>query len=316
MGKNRALLEKADLALSDIIADGGYLEPQQAKKFIKLLIDESRLLKMVTFRTMDSPKLLIEGTRFGSMVLKPGVSGEALTEADRSKPDFTKVELDAQLFKGEVRIPDEVFEDIIEGGQFKNTIMQMLAERVALDVETVVVRGDTAVVPAAGEEALAVLDGVIKQAVTNVVAVAPKATIAKQHLTDAIKTLPKEYMRNKKSMRFFTSVDAEVDWRNLLAERATTVGDKFLEQDAPTLFSGVPIVDIPVFPENLGGGTDETVIIFCDPKNIHVGFHRNIKIRTQEDIVAGEIIIVPTVRFDVKFAHEPAVVKVTGIEVA
>jgi HK97 family phage major capsid protein len=310
--KSRALLEKADLSLSDLQTDGGYLVAEQAKKFMEILINESRLLKMITFRPMNSPKMRIEGFRFGDWVLQPGVSGQALTVGDRVKPDMHKVELDAQLFRAEVRLSDEVLEDQIERGQFKNSVMNALAKALSRDVERVVILGDTA----SATPVLAVLDGIIKQATTNVVTVSPIAAIAKQHLTDAIKTMPSEFIVNKKSMRFFTSVDAETDWRNLLAERATTVGDKFLEQDAPTLVSGVPLVDIPLFPENLGGGTNETVILLCDPKNIHVGMLRNIRIVTKDHPESGEIGIYASTRFDVKYAYEPAVVKVEGIKVS
>lgn len=312
MARSRALLEKADLSLSDLQTDGGYLLAEQAMKFMQILIQESRLLKMVTFRPMNSPKMRIEGFRFGDWVLKPGVSGQALATGDRVKPDMHKVELDAQLFRAEVRLSDEVLEDQIERGQFKNSVMTALAAAMSRDVERVVINGDiTSATPV-----LAVLDGLLVQATTNVVPVVPSAAIAKQHLTDALKTMPSEFIVNKKQMRFFTSVDAETDWRNLLAERATTVGDKFLEQDAPTLFSGVPVVDIPLFPENLGVGANETVILLCDPKNIHVGMLRNIRITTKDHPESGEIGIYASTRFDVKFAYEPAVVKVTGITVA
>ena len=60
-----------------------------------------------------------------------------------------------------------------------------------------------------------------------------------------LKSMPSEFLRNKKQMRFFTSVDSEIDYRDLLAERATVVGDKFLEQDAPVAYSGVLVVDVP-----------------------------------------------------------------------
>jgi hypothetical protein len=71
-----------------------------------------------------------------------------------------------------------------------------------------------------------------------------------------------------------------------------------------------------LFPENLGGGTDETVVLFCDPKNITFGIQRSIRLETDKDISAGEIIMVMSTRWDVKYAHEPAVVKATGVKVA
>ena len=41
---NKSLLEKADLALSDLISDGGYLLAAQAQKFMRLSIEEAVLL--------------------------------------------------------------------------------------------------------------------------------------------------------------------------------------------------------------------------------------------------------------------------------
>jgi hypothetical protein len=45
---NRSLLQKADLALADLTAGGGILLPAQAKKFIRLLINQSVLMGMAT----------------------------------------------------------------------------------------------------------------------------------------------------------------------------------------------------------------------------------------------------------------------------
>jgi hypothetical protein len=67
-------------------------------------------------------------------------------------------------------------------------------------------------------------------------------------------SLPGEYLRDKKQMVFLCSVDADLDYRNTLAERATGGGDRFLEEDTPVLYSGVPVQPIPLFPENLGPG--------------------------------------------------------------
>jgi len=114
-------------------------------------------------------------------------------------------------------------------------------------------------------------------------------------------------------MKFFTSVDSEIDYRDFLADRATVVGDKFLEQDASITYSGIPIEDVPLFPEDLGGGSDRTNTILTDPKNINVGIWRNVTIETDKLISEGVMIIVATLRFDVKFAEETAAVK--GIEV-
>ncbi len=129
-------------------------------------------------------------------------------------------------------------------------------------------------------------------------------------------SLPSEYLRDKRSMRFLTSVDADLDYRNTLAERATAVGDKFLEGDSPVLYSGVPIMPVPLFPENLGAGANQTSVLLCNPKNIHVGIWRNIRVESARDISEGALKIVATLRFDVKWAEEPAVAKAINVQLA
>jgi len=306
---NRTILEKADLALAELTAGGGILKPAQAQKFMRLLVKESVLMKLATVVPMASPKQQISKIKFGSRILRPGAEATALAVGDRVKPDLSMVELDAKLFKAEVRLSDETLEDSIERGELRQTIMEMMAEAIARDIEEVVVSGDTA----STDPFLAVMDGVLKQATSNVVDAAG-GPVSKDLMRDMLKTLPSEHLRDKKAMRFLTSVDADLDYRNSLAERATAVGDKFLEGDTPVLYSGVPVQPVPLFPENLGTGSDQTVILLCNPKNIHVGIWRQIRIESARDISEGTLKIVATLRFDVKYAEEPGVAKAINVQ--
>lgn len=307
---NRTVLEKADLALADLTTGGGLLQPAQAQKFIRILIDESVILKQGTVVPMKSPKQLIEKIRFAGRILRAGAEAAALPAADRSKPDLSQVELDAQLFKAEVRLNNEVLEDSIERGQLRQTIMQLMAEAISRDIDEVIIRGDTA----SGDPFLAKLDGILKQATSNIVDAQNQST-NKGIFRDMLKSMPSAFLRNKREMRFFTSVDSEIDYRDSLAERATVVGDKFLEQDEPVAYSGVPVVDVPLFPENLGVGGNTTNVLLTDPKNINIGIWRNIRVETDKLVSEGVLIIVATLRFDVKYAEESAVVKAINVKV-
>ena len=306
---NRTILQKADLALADLTAGGGILKPAQAQKFMRLLIKDSPLMRLATVVPMQSPKQQLSKIKFGSRVLRPGAEATALPLADRARPDLSQVQLDAKLFKAEVRLSDEVLEDSIERGELRQTIMEMMAEAISRDMEEVLINGDTL----SADPFLAVMDGVLKQATSNVVD-AGGAAISKNLLRDMLKTIPSEHLRDKKAMRFMTSVDADLDYRNTLAERATAVGDRLLEGDTPVLYSGVPLQPIPLFPENLGAGSDQTVILLCNPKNIHVGIWRNIRVESARDISEGTLKIVATLRFDVKFAEEPGVAKAINVQ--
>jgi len=306
---NRTILQKADLALADLTVGGGLLKPAQAQKFMRLLIKDSPLMQLATVVPMASPKQQISKIKFGSRVLRPGQEATPLGAGDRAKPDLSQVELDAKLFKAEVRLSDEVLEDSIERGELRQTIMEMMAEAISRDMEDVLINGDTL----SADPFLAVMDGVLKQATSNVVD-AGGNPISKNLLRDVLKTVPSDHLRDKKAMRFLTSVDADLDYRNSLAERATAVGDRLLEGDTPVLYSGVPLQPIPLFPETLGATGDQTSLLLCNPKNIHVGIWRNIRIESARDISEGTLKIVATLRFDVKFAEEPGVAKAINVQ--
>jgi len=305
---NRSILEKADLALADLTTGGGVLAPAQAQKFMRLLVKQSVLMGMATVVPMAAPKQEISKIRFGSRILRPGQEGVALASVDRSKPDMTSVELDAKLYKGEVRLSDEVLEDSIERGELRQTIMEMLSEAIARDMEELAINGDTA----SADPFLATMDGILKQSTSNIVNAA-SGVIDNTILTDLLRTLPSEYLRDKKAMRFLTSVDADLDYRATMAARATTVGDRFLEGDAPVLYSGVPLSSVPLWPENLGAANNETAVLLTNPKNINIGIWRKIRLESDRDVSEGVLKIVATLRFDVVFAEEAATAKAINV---
>jgi len=189
--------------------------------------------------------------------------------------------------------------------------MKILGDRVALDMDEMIVNGDTA---HPTDAFLAKFDGIIKQASVNtydnLVNPPTRATFK-----GMLKAMPNEFLRNKRRMRIFTSVDAELEYRDQLAARETAKGDRWTEEDIPVAYGGVPLLDVPVFPETLGTGTNETVAILTDPKNINVGIWRKITMETDKDISAGVLIIVVSLRFDCRFAEARATVKGTGITV-
>jgi HK97 family phage major capsid protein len=194
---NSTLLAKADLALADLTAGGGILQPAQAQKFMRLLIKQSVLLQQCTVVPMAAPKQQFSKLKFGSRILRPGQEATAVPAAQRVKPDLSQVELDAKLFKGEVRLSDEVLEDSIERGELRQTLMEMMADAISRDMEEILVNGDTA----SADPFLATLDGVLKQATSNVVDAAG-APISKDVLGDLLKSLPSEHLRDKSSMGF------------------------------------------------------------------------------------------------------------------
>lgn len=298
---NRSLLAKADLALADLTTDGGLLVDEQANRFIRLLIKKSRLMSQVATVTMRSPKRLLETLRFSGRVLKPGATATALPVGDRTKPDLTKRELDAKLLKAEVRLNNEVLEDNIERQALRNTIMQSMADAVARDLDFALWNGDTA----SADPLLKVQDGVRKLVtqtfdhtlnVTNV-----------DLWNGMLRKLPSEFL-DRSRLWNLTSVRSEIDWRASLQPRATQLGDQQVAGDVATKFQGIPILAIPEADEAVGGA-DRTEAVLTDPKNIVVGFVRRMRVETDRDVSAGELIVVVSMRVAFQLVHPPAAVK-------
>lgn len=304
---NRDIIEKADMALADLTTAGKLLA-DQANAFIRVAINASTLLPLMSDVKMRASEAIKEKIRFGSRVLRAGTEASALPVGSRVKPDLSKVTLTASLVKAETRISYETLEDNIEQGTLSNTIRDLIAERVGLDLEDLAINGDTA----SADELLKVLDGFLKQATSNTVA-GGSATLSRSLLKTILKTMPSEFRRDKRAMRFITADEAVIDYHESIGDRATGLGDSKVETDQAPKFHGMQLHECPVFPTNQGGGSNETSLLFTDPANMAFGVHRDITFETDKDISAGVLITVVTARVAFKYVHEPAVVKATAI---
>jgi hypothetical protein len=161
---NRTILEKADLALADLTAGGGCSSPRRRRSSCACSSSSpSSCSSRPSSRWPRQAADLEDQVRRARAAPRPG--GHRARRRDRVKPDLSDVELDAKLFKAEVRLSDEVLEDSIERGELRQTIMEMLADAIARDMEEVAINGDTA----SADPFLATMDGILKQATSNVV---------------------------------------------------------------------------------------------------------------------------------------------------
>jgi len=305
LGKtNRTILEKADLAVSSLVSNGGYLNSMQANTFIRMMIDQPTILNLVRVVPMNAPTMEINKIGFATRILTNAPSsGTALAAAKRSAPTTAKVSMATKEVIAEVHLPYDVLEDNIERGVLEDTIMTLIAERASLDLEELIILGDTL----SGDAYLALANGVLAQSTSHVVdfsATAPRIT--KAVFKAGVKAMPNKYMRNRAAMRFFVSPDAETEYADSLANRETTLGDGKILNWTPNYAYGVPVEAAALMPDHSA--------IFTWPKNIIFGVQRQIMIETDRDIRARVLIVVLTMRLDIKFEEEDSVVKIIGLD--
>lgn len=302
------LMRKADFALADL-ASGGLLNPGQAKKFIRQLVEEAVFMKLATVRPMASYTDNIDKIGITGRVLRPAGAGTALSVADRVKPTTSQTSVVAKSMKAEIRLNDDTLEDNIEQKSLTATVQALMAEAVAKDMDDLWINGDTA----SADALLALTDGLLKLVSSHVHDVASAAVDATD-FEEGRKLLPIKYGKLYPKMRWLCSVNTEVGFRTDLTTRATPLGDMLLFENKPLTPQGLPMIPVPVFPETLSPGHN-TKIILMDPKNGIVGIWRNIKIEMYRDPSAGETIFVYSLRAGFGIEEEDATVKLNNITI-
>lgn len=307
---NKEIIEKADLALSDI-ASAGKLNPTQTNRFIRKLIDQPTILNVCRVVPMPAPSYKINKIGIGSRMLKAATENTALSSGNRTKPSFEAVTLTSKEVIAEVRIPYAVLEDNIEGGNafaalqqgaggLHSTMIDLMAERAALDLEELAILGDVG----SGDTYLALNDGFLVQITTNVVD-AGSATFSKEITKAGLKAMPTKYLRDRVKMRHFVSVNNETEMRDTYGNRQTAMGDAQVQGNLPLYSFGSQVNGVALMPASKG--------IFTDPMNLIMGIQRDVTMEYDKDITTRQFIIVLTARVDFKIEEETACVRYASI---
>lgn len=319
MSANEQLLQKADWAIGDLTANSGLLNPEQANAFIRKLLIQPTLLAQARRVVMNSPTRKINKIQFASRILKAGYTSglsRALDDTanrERSKPTTEQIQLNTKEVIAEVRLPYEVIEDNLERGNIGlsrdgggassggivSTIMDLIAERAALDLEELAILGDTG----SADPFLALTDGYLARFTSNVVD-AGGAAISRTVLKNGSKTMPTQYRRNRAQMRHYVSTENEIEYRDTLANRETSVGDAMHQSLSPVYAAGTQVEGVGLMPAASG--------LLTHPLNLIFGIQRQIHIESDKDIQRREYIIVLTARVDMQVEEELAGVKYTN----
>lgn len=309
MATNQEIIEKAAMTLADL-SSGGLMNTTQFNTFYRKVIDAPTIIKDARTVQMPIDSMKIEKIGFGQRILKPGVEGTALADADRSVPTTSTINLNAKEVIAEVNITYDTLENNIEKDRLYDTIMAMIAERFALDAEELVVNGDTA----SADPYLALFDGLRKKATSHIVDLAG-AQVDKGLFKQLYNAVPTKYLRNPREWKYYVSHANELEWKDSVVARQTALGDQALQGGLPTAY-GIPVQGIAMLQqyENATLGKDVNDSILTHPKNILWGLSRNVRVEVDKDIRERKFIIVLTAKMDTQFEEEDAVAKAINID--
>ena len=301
-------IQKADFTIALLASDGGRMEPEQAREFWQIAIKGSARLASYTSIFMKSDTFKLDRFGFEGRVLHTATSGQALPIGQRSVPTLGQAVLTPKLYKAQVNVDEEVFEDNIMEERLKAFTIGKVTEAVRRDMLEILIASDTA----STDDDLKQFNGIIKSITSNTVD-ASDAALSKSLLEDTVQILPDQYHDFDK-LKFATATNSWINYVSSISDRATDTADGIRESATykPKVL-GIDLEREQNYPTNLAAGNNRTVTTLFDPKNWHIGVHRRVKLKIQEDVPAGVFIIVVSVRFDGAFANEAATAQLTDV---
>jgi len=300
-------VQKADMAMADMTA-GGVLVRDQRKRLMLVQIKGQVVMQRIRVTTMKRESEEIpQMTTFGTQVWYPGAEATALTLSQRSAPGFDKVTLTSKEVVCQVDFPRYVLNNQVELGGFKNTLITYLGLHTKRDFENLIINGDTT----STNTLLAMFDGMIAGATSNTYA-AGAAALSTDVLDATTLTMPEEF-DDDPDFAFFTNKVARSAYRKELGARSTPLGDANQTGSKLVEYDDIPVTKVPLFPNDLGGGSNETALMYLNPKRFVFAYHENMEMNSEYNIRERTWTVVLTARIAQGYEYEPAVVKTTGI---
>jgi len=233
---NEELVSKAAIVADDL-ATAGKLNPAQSDRFIDFVIDETVLKDNARIVRFRNESLEIDKIGVGRRAAVP--KSEAVDPGVRRGITTSKI----TLAPSEIMVPFEIGDNFrelnIEGDSIEDTIVRLMATRLANDLEELYINGNK-LGPAVLESDyldngdntkyrvdsyLKLQDGWSLLADGANVKDAEGKNIGLSVFSDSILAMPTKFRRNRNNLRWYLSPDLWQIYMEKLSTRATALGD-------------------------------------------------------------------------------------------
>lgn len=251
----------------------GMLNPEQSKKFMQMVFDDSSFLGELRHEMRGATKGTIEKLGIGRRMLRSKIEGDAPLEGDLAEPVLSSVPYSTVDMVLGAEISEKFIRENIEGEGFEEIFMGMIAQQVRLDLLDLVFNGDTDYT-GVDSAFLTIMDGVIKGLATDS-HILDATTLGGGNFTDdmftgALKLLPTKYF-NRQNYKWIANTKTYITWLEYLKQKETTAGDMAILNGQNFNPLGIGWKETPNFPDGK--------IILADPKTFAVINTYDIKIR-------------------------------------
>lgn len=268
---NRQIIEKGK-----VIATGqtdGMLNPEQSKKFMQMVFDDSSFLGELRHEMRGSTKGTIEKLGVGRRMLRKKGEAEAPAEGDLIEPVLSSVPYSTTDIVVGAEISEKFIRENIEKEGFEEIFMGMIAQQVRVDLLDLGFNGDVAYT-GSDSAFLTIMNGFIKGLATGS-HILDASTLKGGNFTDdmftgALKLLPTKYF-NRANYKWIANTKTYITWLEYLKQKDTTAGDMAILNGQNFNPLGIGWKEAPNFPDGK--------IILADPKNLTIVNTYDIKIR-------------------------------------
>lgn len=323
MGKTTAeLLSILDRTFKSITVGNfgqSLLATQKFPEFVRAMQAKTSILPEARFLPMDSHKVDIDRIAFIGRIMTSGKNVNNTTyiptEAQFAHPVTFTNQLIAKELLAVTGIQDDALRRNIERGNFEGTLVDLLGEAGGRDMEEWASLAD-ADISTSDDLFLSLTDGWAKLAANKVYGglagdFDPTADTFPENMFDALLLgLPKQYLEDRASWRFFVTYDVEDGYRDILRSRNTILGDIAQTTGGELTYKGIPIRLAPVLErsKDTGDGGAGKVAMLQHPDNMVWGIFHEVSIEPEREAKARRTDFVLNMEGDANYEDENAAV--------
>ena len=299
------------------------LPQEDADRFIDMLVDQSALLKYVdVYRTnyRSGERAMIDLTDPVTQA-----ATENPTTEETGKPTVTTAQYTCNKIKSAFFLTWEDLNWTIERGDFEDTVVRLWNKRMSMDMEMLGLHGDADkyAAPATAYEKLVdiddgwiswLLDNPGETHVVDVHSGGDPVSIETSIWQKAYNALPDKYKAATANLRWIVAPRIVSDYRYYLASRNTDLGDAMIAGSPTITPVGISILEVPLMPFNLGTGSNETVLLLTDPRNLMFVIHRELRLAREVKVLEDRVWFAGFGYVDFVVLNPDAVVIVKGLK--
>jgi len=309
-------------AIDETSLPNSVMNRKQANRFIDLVVNTSTLLRRVRTVRVDHQKGEINKLDLGSIVTEGASTTSSPT---RRRPTEAVVTYDMEKYRSAFDLKTDFMEDNLEKASIRDKLLNMFSKRIAIDTEMAAIEGDDSLATGDNQtdsnNLLGVNDGwrtILQAQVPGAQQIDAGGLAASKKLYyDLKRAIPARYRVAKPSYVWLVSSGIFDKWMLDWSDRATAGGDSALASGLVPGPWGIPMLEVPLFPEDLTfgtAGTDGAEIWLTPLNNLLYFVQRDITI--EFDRVPRKDMWEVTIHFRVDFEIENPDLVVIGENVS